>query len=143
MNFESRIETALEGQMERPVAPTARADSEVESPHPAFGSATGSKRVKSARSRHRRRGWRSPLTLRILAINVLVLVIPVLGLLHLDQYRQTLITSELDALRIQGRAFALSLGSAAVETGANGREELVPEQTRSLMRVLLLTDSRW
>jgi two-component system sensor histidine kinase ChvG len=136
MNFESRIETALEGQMERPAAPPEGREPRAETLSPSLDSGLVSKRAKSAR-RHRRRGWRSPLTLRILLINVLVLVIPVLGLLHLDQYRQTLITSELDALRIQGRAFALSLGSTAVEAGANGREELVPEQTRALMRVLL------
>ena len=40
--------------------------------------------------RRRPRGWRSPLTRRILTINVLVLLIPVLGLMHLDQYRDSL-----------------------------------------------------
>ena len=36
------------------------------------------------RRRRRRRGlWRSPLTRRILLVNMLALVIPVLGLLHL------------------------------------------------------------
>jgi len=83
-----------------------------------------------------RRGWRSPLTRRILAVNILALVVPVMGLLHLDQYRETLIASEVEALRIQGHAFALSLGSAAVETHSTGEEVLVPEAARRLMRVL-------
>lgn len=86
----------------------------------------------------RRRRWRSPLTRRILTINVLVLLIPVLGLLHLDQYRQSLIAAELDALRIQGRAFSLSLGSTAVVATQVGDERLLPEVTRNLMRVLLV-----
>ena len=85
-----------------------------------------------------RRSWRSPLTRRILALNVLVLVIPVLGLLHLDTYRQGLIAAELDGLSTQARAFSLSLGSAGVATGNSGQEELVPEITRSLMRLLLI-----
>ncbi|MFQ6018527.1 MAG: stimulus-sensing domain-containing protein [Kiloniellaceae bacterium] len=89
-------------------------------------------------ARGRRRGWPSTLTRRILTLNVLVLLIPVLGLLHLDQYRQSLIASELDALRIQGRAFALSLGSTAVVSTRRGEERLLPEMARHLMRVLLV-----
>jgi len=93
----------------------------------------------AARSARRRpRGWRSPLTRRILTINVLVLLIPVLGLMHLDQYRDSLIAAEIDALRIQGRAFSLSLGSTAVVATQVGDERLLPEVTRNLMRVLLV-----
>jgi two-component system sensor histidine kinase ChvG len=86
----------------------------------------------------RRRRLISPLTRRILALNVLVLMIPVLGLLHLDQYRESLIAAELDALRTQGRAFALSLGSTAVVGTQFGDERLLPEMARHLMRVLLI-----
>ncbi|MCH8154145.1 MAG: stimulus-sensing domain-containing protein [Proteobacteria bacterium] len=86
----------------------------------------------------RRRRLISPLTRRILTLNVLVLMIPVLGLLHLDQYRQSLIDAELDALRTQGRAFALSLGSTAVVGTQFGDERLLPEMARHLMRVLLI-----
>jgi two-component system sensor histidine kinase ChvG len=90
------------------------------------------------RAPSRRRRLISPLTRRILALNVLVLMIPVLGLLHLDQYRQSLITAELDALRTQGRAFAISLGSTAVVGTQFGDERLLPEMARHLMRVLLI-----
>ena len=85
-----------------------------------------------------RRRLISPLTRRILALNVLVLMIPILGLLHLDQYRQSLIVAEMDALRTQGRAFALTLGSAAVVGTQFGDERLLPETARHLMRVLLI-----
>ncbi|MFQ5773746.1 MAG: stimulus-sensing domain-containing protein [Kiloniellaceae bacterium] len=98
--------------------------------------ATIADRARASRGRRRRR-WLSPLTRRILVLNVLVLVIPVLGLLHLDQYRQTLIASELDALRIQARTFALSLGSTAVVGTRLGEERLLPEMARHLMRLLL------
>src|SRR5690606_25310863 len=88
--------------------------------------------------RRRPRGWRSPLTRRILTINVLVLLIPVLGLMHLDQYRDSLIAAEIDSLRIQARAFSLSLGSTAVVATQVGDERLLPEVTRNLLRVLLV-----
>jgi two-component system, OmpR family, sensor histidine kinase ChvG len=88
--------------------------------------------------RRRSRGWRSPLVRRILTINVLVLAIPVLGLMHLDQYRDSLIAAEIDSLRIQARAFSLSLGSTAVVATQVGDERLLPEVTRNLMRVLLV-----
>ncbi len=97
----------------------------------------GSRRGRG-RSGRRRRRLISPLTRRILALNVLVLLIPVLGLMHLDQYRQSLIASELDALRTQGKAFALSLGSTAVVATQFGNEQLLPEMARHLMRVLLI-----
>ncbi len=89
------------------------------------------------RRAHRLRGWRSPLTRRILALNVLTLLIPVLGLLHLDQYRQSLIDTELDAMRGQALAFSLSLGNTAAVAGEAGDESLIPEITRSLMRLLV------
>ena len=111
---------------------------EVVDPGPDSAQSARRRRLLRAKVRRERRGLRSPLTRRILLLNVLVLVIPVLGLLHLDNYRQGLIAAELDGLRTQAQAFALSLGSAAVASGGAGREELVPEITRSLMRLLLV-----
>jgi len=96
-------------------------------------------RAQGRGAKHRRRHRLiSPLTRRILALNVLVLMVPILGLMHLDQYRQSLIAAELDALRTQGRAFALSLGSTAVVGTQFGNEQLLPEMARHLMRVLLM-----
>jgi two-component system sensor histidine kinase ChvG len=89
-------------------------------------------------TRRRRRGWRSPLTRQVLMVNVLVLAIPIFGLLHLDRFRQSLIASELDALRTQGRAFALSLGSTAVSAPEVGEERLESGPARRLLRVLLV-----
>ena len=88
------------------------------------------------RARRRRGRWRSPLTRRILAMNVLVVVVPIFGLLHLDRYRASLVSAAQDALAIQGQAFSQSLGSTAAISNADGREQLMPDITRSLMRLL-------
>ncbi|TAL01876.1 MAG: HAMP domain-containing protein [Rhodospirillaceae bacterium] len=56
----------------------------------------------------------SPLTRRILAVNLAAPVLLVLGLLFLDRYADTLIATELDALRIQGDLIAASIGEGAV-----------------------------
>ena len=113
-------------------APAARAaESKAET-----ASATATKRPESL-SRRRRPAWRSPLTRRILALNMLVLLIPVLGLLHLDQYRQSLIDSELKALQVQAETFALAIGSAAVVDTASGEQQLLEDTTRQTVRLLV------
>ena len=89
-----------------------------------------------------RRGGRlpilgSPLTRRILTLNVLVLLIPVLGLLHLEQFRDSLVEAELEALKLQGRAFSLSLAGGAVVVSPSGEESILPEPARNVMRFLL------
>ncbi|MDF2095899.1 stimulus-sensing domain-containing protein [Fodinicurvata sp. CAU 1616] len=91
----------------------------------------------SAEARRRLPAWRSPLTRRILLINTLVLLIPVLGLLHLEQYRQSLIDSEIEAMRTQATTVALALGSAAIRDGPQGDQQLMHESARQLIRVLL------
>src|SRR5690554_5686580 len=91
----------------------------------------------SAEARRRLPAWRSPLTRRILLINTLVLLIPVLGLLHLEQYRQSLIDSEIEAMRTQATIVALALGSAAIRDGPQGDQQLMQESARQLIRVLL------
>ncbi|MFD1378158.1 hypothetical protein [Fodinicurvata halophila] len=54
-----------------------------------------------------------------------------LGLLHLDQYRQSLIDSEQEAMRTQATTVALALGSAAVRDGNNGEQELMHDRPAS------------
>ncbi len=79
----------------------------------------------------------SPLTLRILSINILTLVIPVVGLLNLGQYRDGLIEAEIAALKSQARVFALSIGATAARELVAGVETLEPSETRSLVRILV------
>ncbi len=74
----------------------------------------------------RKRGLMSPLTRRILALNVLALAILVGGLLYLGEYRKSLIETKLAALQTQGEVLAASLGEGAVTTGFIDRPHLVP-----------------
>ena len=90
----------------------------------------------SVKSRRVRRWW-SSLSRNIVISNVLVLIIPVFGLLHLEQYRLSLVAAEIEAMGTQARAFSLSIGSAAVVAGRVGDERLVPDLTQTLMRGML------
>ena len=67
-----------------------------------------------------RRRMFSPLTMRILAVNLTAPVLLVLGLLFLDRYADTLIATEIEALTTQGSLIAASVGEGAVvvDTGA-------------------------
>jgi two-component system sensor histidine kinase ChvG len=84
------------------------------------------------------RRWRrprtSPLLRRILTLNILALVIPVVGLLYLGQYRDSLISTELDALKTEGELFAVALGETGVTAGEFGAERLMPETARLILR---------
>jgi len=79
----------------------------------------------------------SPLTRRILAVNVLALGLLGLGLLYLGEYQQSLIATELDALRTQGEIFAAALGEGAVIDSLGEGQALVPELGRQMMRRLV------
>lgn len=85
--------------------------------------------------RHRRR--LSPLTRRILAVNVLALGLLGLGLLYLGEYQQSLVAAELDALRTQGQIFAAALGEGAVIDSVGEGDTLIPELGRQMMRRLV------
>lgn len=57
----------------------------------------------------------SPLTRRILAVNLIAPFVLVAGLLYLDRYEQKLIESEMAVLSSQAQLYALALGQSAVE----------------------------
>lgn len=107
----------------------------------AAASERGRREGERARQAYQRtegwRFWRSPMLRRILTLNLIALSIPILGLLHLSQYRESLIQAELSALETQGRVFALALGATSVLADRSGRERLVPELTRHQLRLLL------
>jgi two-component system, OmpR family, sensor histidine kinase ChvG len=85
----------------------------------------------------RRPLWQSPLTRRILAVNIIALAIPVVGLLYLDNYRQNLIESELELLKTEAKLFSGALAASGVVTGPLGEERLLPETTRQTVRRLV------
>jgi two-component system, OmpR family, sensor histidine kinase ChvG len=93
----------------------------------------------------RRRRWRpvSPLTLRILAINVLALVLLLAGLLYLGQYQDRLVQAELETLSTEARIFASALGEGALEPSTDEFNEpsatLSTELARQMIRRLVET----
>src|SRR5262249_35366482 len=91
----------------------------------------------AAGDRLRRRRRFSPLTARILAVNVLALALLGLGLLYLGKYEASLIDTELLALRTQGAVFAAALAEGAVIDSVGEGEQLIPELGRQIMRRLV------
>ncbi len=94
------------------------------------------------RAVHRRRGhaWRrpfSPLTLRILAVNVLALALLGGGFLYLGKYQTSLIGQQIESLKTQGEVFAAALGEGAVLDSADEGEVLLPDLARQMMRRLV------
>jgi two-component system sensor histidine kinase ChvG len=90
-------------------------------------------------ARRRRKRWRplaSPLTRRILAVNLIAPVLLVAGLLYLDRYKQGLITAELAGLTTQAEMVAGAVGEGAVGEQALGFLELNPELAQQMVRRL-------
>ncbi len=98
----------------------------------------GATRPRSERGQGKRRGCFSPLTRRILTVNLLALAILVAGLLYLGQYRENLIEAELATLRTQGEVFAGALGEGAHGTGAGGLTQLKSGIAAPMLRRLVL-----
>lgn len=78
----------------------------------------------------------SPLTRRILTVNVLPLAILVAGILYLDEYRENLIEAELAALETQAEIFAGALGEGAIGTKPDGAQFILPGVARPMLRRL-------
>lgn len=75
----------------------------------------------------------SPLTRRILAVNVLALVILLVGLLYLDRYQTGLIESEIGGLHVQAGLIAGAIGEGAVSIDQDGDASLAPEVAQALV----------
>lgn len=97
------------------------------------------------RRRTRQERTFSPLTGRILAVNLIAPLLLLAGLLYLDQYERALIATELDGLRVQADLIAAAIGEGAVtaemETFENLRlpvtsHRLQPEASRAMVRRL-------
>ncbi|CCG42551.1 stimulus-sensing domain-containing protein [Magnetospirillum molischianum] len=83
--------------------------------------------------------WRllaSPLTRRILAVNLLAPVVLVGGLLYLDRYKQGLIRSELEGLATQAEMVAAAVGEGALIEGEFEGLEFNAETARQMVRRL-------
>jgi two-component system, OmpR family, sensor histidine kinase ChvG len=88
---------------------------------------------------HRRRLRRriSPLTRRIIAVNVLPLAVLAVGFLYLGKFEGSLIGQQVEALRTQGEIFAAALGEGAVLESPDDGEVLLPDLARQMMRRLV------
>ncbi len=78
----------------------------------------------------------SPLTLRIMAVNMLALAILVGSLLYLGRYQDRLVGAELDALLLQARMSASALGEGAAVLDREKRTFLSPLLARLMVRRL-------
>lgn len=78
----------------------------------------------------------SPLTRRILTVNILPLAILVAGILYLDEYREGLIVAKLAALETQAEIFAGALGEGAIGTRPDGAQFILPNVARPMLRRL-------
>ena len=76
----------------------------------------------------------SPLTRRILAVNVLALALLGGGFLYLGKYQASLVGQQVESLRTQGQVFAAALGEGAVWDSADEGEILLPDLARQTLR---------
>src|SRR6201987_652665 len=89
------------------------------------------------RSNGGRRWPISPLTRRILAVNVLALALLAGGFLYLGKYQASLIGQQIESLKAQGQVFAAALGEGAVLDSVDEGEILLPDLARQMMRRLV------
>jgi len=89
------------------------------------------------RPRIGRRWTVSPLTRRILAVNVLALALLAGGFLYLGKYQASLIGQQIESLKTQGEVFAAALGEGAVLDSVDEGEILLPDLARQMMRRLV------
>src|SRR5215469_5207710 len=93
----------------------------------------------AATPRRRRWSWPrlSPLTRRIIAVNVLPLVLLAVGFLYLGKFEARLVDQQVEALRTQGKIIAAALGEGAVLDSPDDGEILLPDLARQMMRSLI------
>ncbi len=116
---------------QRPAPPPSAKGKTVEAP-----AAAADRRHEAAARRLRRRRWLSPLTRRILMLNLLALALAVAGLLYLGEYRRELVEQEFASLSIEGRLFAGALAESGVVADEEGVERLAAENARDTLRRL-------
>ena len=79
----------------------------------------------------------SPLTRRIVAVNVLPLALLAVGFLYLGKFESSLIGQQIESLHTQGEIFAAALSEGAVLDSGDEGEILLPDLARQMMRRLV------
>ncbi len=87
-------------------------------------------------------GFISPITRRIMAVNVLALGLLVAGILYLDEYKSNLIDAELSALATQAEMFAVALSEGAEVETATGHYRVSTVSQQMVRRLVKTTGSR-
>ena len=105
-----------------------------------------SERKNSERSgaadERRRHRLISPITRRILAINMLALGLLVAGILYLDEYKKNLIAAELAALATQAEMFAIALSEAPVTDMTSDQYRVSKISNQIVLRLVKPTGTR-
>ena len=96
-------------------------------------------RGETGDARRSRRRLISPLTRRILAVNLIAPAVLVAGFLYLGEYRRGLIVAELKSLDTQAQMFAAALGEGAVTVDSVTGERLVSDIANQMVRRLVET----
>jgi two-component system sensor histidine kinase ChvG len=79
----------------------------------------------------------SPLTRRIVAVNVLPLALLALGFLYLGRFEASLINQQIESLHMQGQIFAAALSEGTVSDWTDEGEVLLLDLSRQMMRRLV------
>ncbi len=132
----SGIDTATVEPAAAPASPSAAAEHPSAPRSPARAAPTPGPSA-DLRPRSGRRWTVSPLTRRILAVNVLALALLAGGFLYLGKYQASLIGQQIEALKTQGEVFAAALGEGAVLDSVDEGEVLLPDLARQMMRRLV------
>ena len=94
---------------------------------------------RAPRALLRRLRWPSvsPLTRRIVAVNVLPLALLGVGFLYLGKFEASLIGQQIESLHTQGEIFAAALSEGSVLDSPGEGEILLPDLARQMMRRLV------
>lgn len=88
----------------------------------------------SARARRR---LISPITLRILAVNLLALAVLLFGMIYLEEYRRGLIAAELGTLENKAKLFAAAITESATSPDPTTTQGLIPPLAQQMVRRLV------
>src|SRR5437899_664955 len=133
----SGIDTATVEPVAAPAAPSATVAEHSAATRGLARAGPGPGPNVDRRPRSGRRWPVSPLTRRILAVNVLALALLAGGFLYLGKYQASLIGQQIEALKTQGEVFAAALSEGAVLDSVDEGEILLPDLARQMMRRLV------
>ncbi len=85
----------------------------------------------------------SPLTVRILFVNLLALAVPVVGSLYLAQYQDRLIENELAAMQTEAKLFSVAIAEGCVTHDEDDNPFIMQQLARQMIRHLVGTTTIW